>query len=145
MDKSISTTYLKINSTSKSLTKNARQQILLKIIYGLGDYISLNNILSEYESILGVTGIDSGIIEQDLQELVANNEIKLSNNKFHLSTSKRRKISEVYAQSVSIEENIIETFFTPFFVGSRNIYKIKGFKWKMERPEFNSVIICHFS
>lgn len=115
MDKSISTTYLKINSTSKSLTKNARQQILLKIIYGLGDYISLNNILSEYESILGVTGIDSGIIEQDLQELVANNEIKLSNNKFHLSTSKRRKISEVYAQSVSIEENIIETFFTPFF------------------------------
>ena len=83
MDKSISTTYLTINSTSKSLTKNARQQILLKIIYGLGDYISLNNILSEYESILGVTGIDSGIIEQDLQELVANNEIKLSNNKFH--------------------------------------------------------------
>ena len=115
MDKNISTTYLKINSTSKSLTKNARQQILLKIIYGLGDYISLNNILSEYESILGVTGIDSRVIEQDLHELVANNEIKRSNNKFHLSTSKRRKISEVYAQSVSIEENIIETFFTPFF------------------------------
>ena len=115
MDKILQTMYLRLDSTTKSLSKNAISQLLIKILYANSNSLSENQIISEYKRILNKRKIDETQIKKNIQLLRDDNSINYRKGSYYLSTNKRNKMQLSYQASEERESQIIETYFTPCF------------------------------
>lgn len=114
MDDVLKSIYLRLDSTTRSLTKNAISQLLIKIIY-FKEYSSKSDIILEYKNIIHIKQINDDDIDNCLRSLVTNHEIILNKGSYHLSASKRDKIRDSCEASSNRKKNIIDRFFRPYF------------------------------
>jgi len=115
MDKILKSIYLRLDSTTQSLTKNAISQLLIKIIYANINSISEKEIISAYKNVIGKNKIDEEKVKDCLKQLVDEKSIIRQRGVYHISTNKREKINLSYRESETRKNQIIETFFKPFF------------------------------
>lgn len=69
MDKTLRTIYLKVKSETKTLTKSAIAQILVKIIFSVEHRVSFNEIISLYKNFIGRKQVDETAISEILNTL----------------------------------------------------------------------------
>jgi hypothetical protein len=115
MDKILKTMYLRLDSTAKSLMKNAISQLLIKILYANTKSLSESQILTEYKKVLSKKNTNENQIKENLQILCDDNSIIFHKGQYHLSTNKREKINKSYQESEDRKKQIIENYFKPFF------------------------------
>ena len=113
MDKTLKAIHLRLDSTSKSLTKNAISQLIIKILYQYKNPIDLKTIVGELKSILKTT-IDQKRIDDELEKLLHNQEIKYEKKKYSLSRPNRRTLEKRYVESEDRLKRIIAKYFRPF-------------------------------
>ena len=122
MDKILKTLYLRVDSTNKSLTKNAISQLIIKILYSNTKRLTVREICSECNSVMKCNGTDA-LVESIVQRLLDDNQIKHKSGQYYLSTAKRNKIDISYQESESRLDRIIDTYFKPC---STDVDEIKG-------------------
>jgi hypothetical protein len=120
MDNILKTMYLRLDSTTKSLTKNAISQLLIKILYASSKSLTENQLISEYKRILNKKKIDENQIKKNIQLLCDDNSIRRQRGSFYLSQNKRDKIDQSYKESEARKQRIIELYFKPLY-SDRNI------------------------
>ena len=116
MDKILKTMYLRLDSTTKSLTKNAISQLLIKIVYANNNQLSVNQVISEYKKVLNKK-INEDLVKENLTNLVKDGSIKYQSGRYYLSKNKIDKIDLSYKESENRKTQIIETYFKPYFSG----------------------------
>lgn len=114
MDKILKTMYLRLDSTTNSLTKNAISQLLIKILYASKNPLNENQIISEYKNILKKKKINENQIKDNLKLLIGDNSIRYNKGYYYLSTNKREKIDKSYNESEERKLQIIDNYFKPF-------------------------------
>lgn len=113
MDKTLRTIYLKVKSETKTLTKSAIAQILVKIIFSVEHRVSFNEIISLYKNFIGRKQVDETAISEILNTLCLSSEIKKSpTNLYYLIPSRRKEIQECYNESTRRTEKIINKYFS---------------------------------
>lgn len=112
MKKNLQTIYLRLDSSSKSLTKRALAQLLLKIIYFLDIPPSRTKITGELASILG-TKINSLKINDALNLLLTDNKILESNGKYSITPSKKGSIETAVNEFENRQKKVISKYFSP--------------------------------
>lgn len=113
MDKILKALHLRLDSTSKSLTKNAISQLIIKILFQHISPITFSQIEEDLKSVLG-TKIDSERIEKGIEKLLDKNEINFSKKRYSLTRSNRKTLDGRYTESQSRLNRIIEKYFQPF-------------------------------
>lgn len=113
MDKILKALHLRLDSTSKSLTKNAISQLIIKILFQYESAINLSQIENELKSILN-TSIEKSRIEKGIEKLLENKEIKYEKKKYSLTKSNRRTLENRYSESQERLNRIIDKYFSPF-------------------------------
>ena len=91
MKKNLQTIYLRVDSSSKSLTKRALAQLLLKIIYFFEGPSSKEQVTNELSGILG-TSINPDRINDAFELLKTDGKITEEHDKYSIVQSKREKI-----------------------------------------------------
>ncbi|MFP9119012.1 hypothetical protein ACLI08_14570 [Flavobacterium sp. RNTU_13] len=113
MDKIIKTLHLRLDSTSRSLTKNAISQLIVRILFQNGKPLTLGQIGTQVASLLQTSIAEERIID-GISKLSEKNEIKLIKDKYDLTKSNRRTLEKRYEESKDRLERIIDNYFTPF-------------------------------
>lgn len=113
MDKTLKTLHLRLDSTSKSLTKNALSQLIIKILFKDDKSKSINEIQSELK-IIFKTDISLERIEFSLSKLVELDEISLKSKLYKLSRSNRRILGKRYEETKQRLDRIIKKHFEPY-------------------------------
>ena len=113
MDKILKALHLRLDSTSKSLTKNAISQLIIKILFQHKSPIDLKTIGEDLKSILKTT-IDQQRIDDGLKKLLDKQEIKYEKKKYSLTRSNRRTLDKRYSESEERLKRIITKYFQPF-------------------------------
>lgn len=113
MDKILKALHLRLDSTSKSLTKNAVSQLIIKILFQHSNPINISTIEDDLKSILK-TSIEKTRIEESLQKLLDNQEIKYEKKKYSVTRSNRRTLDKRYAESEERLERIVAKYFQPY-------------------------------
>jgi hypothetical protein len=112
MKNTLQAIYLKIDTTSKSLAKNALSQLILKILFLYDKELSINDIKSEIDSLLD-TNIKLDRVEDALTLLIDENKIQCENENYFLSKNRKRKIDIAYQEYNNRIFRIIDKFFSP--------------------------------
>lgn len=112
MKNTLQSIYLKIDTTSKSLAKNALSQLILKILFLYDKELSINDIKNEINSLLD-TNIKRDRVEDALTLLIEENKIQLENENYSLSKNRKRKIDIAYQEYNNRILRIIDKFFSP--------------------------------
>ncbi|HUW06885.1 MAG TPA: hypothetical protein VMW01_11555 [Williamwhitmania sp.] len=112
MKNTLQAIYLKIDTTSKSLAKNALSQLILKILFLYDKELSINDIKNEINSLLD-TNIKRDRVEDALNLLIEENKIQLENENYSLSKNRKRKIDIAYQEYNNRILRIIDKFFSP--------------------------------
>lgn len=113
MDKILSTLYLKVKSETKTLTKSAIAQILVKIIFSNDERMSFEKVVSAYKDFLGRKTVDENTIAEILDNLCKTSEIKISpKNEYYITESRRKQIAEYCEASRKRNESIIDRYFS---------------------------------
>lgn len=120
MKKKLQTIYLRVDSSSRSLTKRALAQLLLKIIYSFKNPPSKKEIIDELSGILG-TVISNEKIETAFELLLTDNKIFESQNKYIISTAKREQIDIALTEYENRQKRIIESYFSPISTSTDTI------------------------
>lgn len=113
MDKTLKTLHLRLDSTSKSLTKNAISQLIIKILFSSSKELTIEEIEIELKTILK-TKISLSRTEESIQKLIDKKEIVLKTKKYKLTNSNRKSLDKRYAESNNRLERIIQKYFYPF-------------------------------
>lgn len=113
MDKILKALHLRLDSTSKSLTKNAISQLIIKILFQHTNPISFTQIEDDLKSILK-TKIDPERVEKGVEKLLDKNEIKYQKKKYSLTRSNRKTLETRYSESQSRLDRIICKYFEPY-------------------------------
>lgn len=113
MDKILKALHLRLDSTSKSLTKNAVSQLIIKILFQHSNPISLSEIEKDLKSILK-TSIEQTRIENGIEKLLDKQEIKYEKKKYSLTRSNRRVLEKRYSESKERLERIVTKYFQPY-------------------------------
>lgn len=113
MDKILKALHLRLDSTSKSLTKNAVAQLIIKILFQHSNPINISTIEDDLKSVLK-TSIEKSRIEESLQKLLDNQEIKYEKKKYAVTRSNRRTLDKRYAESEERLERIVAKYFQPY-------------------------------
>lgn len=113
MDKIVKTLHLRLDSTSKSLTKNAVSQLIVKILFQSSNPLTIGQIGTEVARILQTSILDTRISES-LEKLLEKEEIKFVDKRYALTKSNRRTLEKRYDESKERLERIIDNHFTPF-------------------------------
>jgi hypothetical protein len=113
LDKILKALHLRLDSTSKSLTKNAVSQLIIKILFQHSNPINISTIEDDLKSILK-TSIEKTRIEESLQKLLDNQEIKYEKKKYSVTRSNRRTLDKRYAESEERLERIVAKYFQPY-------------------------------
>ena len=114
MDKTLKMMYLRLDSTTKSLTKNAISQLLIKILYAKNKQLTESQVIAEYKTILNKK-VNEDQIRENLTKLIEDNSIRYQSGSYYLSKNKRDKINLSYKESEERKEQIIETYIKPYF------------------------------
>ncbi|RLD59101.1 MAG: hypothetical protein DRJ01_11760, partial [Bacteroidetes bacterium] len=122
MDKTLKTLHLRLDSTSKSLTKNAIGQIIVKILFLAEKQLSDIEICEQVNKVLNVKMSNERIFES-INKLSAEKEIKEKKKIYYLSASKKRKISQLYTDAKKRLNRIIDNYFKPFETKEQEIKK----------------------
>lgn len=112
MKNTLQAIYLKIDTTSKSLAKNALSQLILKILFYYDKELSGIEIKNEVNSLLEAN-LKRDRIDDALNLLVDENKIKFENEKYSLSSNRKRKIDIAYQEYYNRIFRIIDKFFSP--------------------------------
>lgn len=120
MDKTLKTLYLRLDSTSKSLTKNAISQLIIKVLFSNQNPISFIDLENGIKEVLK-TSIDTKRIEEGIEKLLEKEEINFSKKQYSLTRSNRRTLDKKYVESKERLERIVEVNFTPYHSDSASI------------------------
>lgn len=120
MKKKLQTIYLRVDSSSRSLTKRALAQLLLKIIYSFKNPPNKKEIIDELSGILG-TVISNEKIETAFELLLTDRKIFESQNKYIISTAKREQIDIALTEYENRQKRIIESYFSPISTSTDTI------------------------
>jgi hypothetical protein len=112
MKKTLQTIYLRIDSSSKSLTKRALAQLLLKIIYFFDKPPSKEQIVSELTGILGAS-LNSTKIDEALDLLITDNKIQETKGQYIIDPNKRKKIKIAVDEFFNRQNRILDRYFGP--------------------------------
>ena len=133
MKNALKAIYLRLDSTSQTLSKSALAQLILKVIFYSPETISADEIQQEVEGLL-----DSNIhIDRILSaiELLGNEgKIFFEGNKYYINPVRKGKIEHVFTEYDERVNRIIENFFQPVKSTQENLRK-----W------FENVTISYFT
>ena len=90
---------LQLDDQSRRLTRTARCQVLIKIIYRFGEQVGFSDISSNFKKFLKKKDFPNSTIESDLSYLVEQNEIQFKKGRYYLSTNKKTKIDKALKES----------------------------------------------
>lgn len=121
----LQTIYLRFDSASKSLTKRALAQLILKIIYSLDSSPTKDEIVNELSGILETT-ISTEKINAAFELLLNENKITASNGKYSIDPNKRTKIETAYNEFINRQNKIIDKFFND--VSSQRNFVLQWFE-----------------
>ena len=110
MKKILQTMYLRIDSSSKSLTKRALAQLILKIIYFFDSAPTKDTIVKELSGILGTT-LNHKKIDDAFELLLNEKEIFQSKGRYSIEQKKKNKIDSAYNEFINRQNRIIDKFF----------------------------------
>lgn len=110
MKKILQTLYLRVDSSSKSLTKRALAQLLLKIIFFLDGQATKDKITYELNSILGAK-ISPDRINDAFDILITDKKIFPKGDTFTISQDKEQKIKAAYDELIAKQKRVIEKYF----------------------------------
>ena len=113
MDKILKSLHLRIDSTSKSLTKNAISQLIIKILFQHSNPVDLKTITDDLKKILK-TKIDQNRIDEGISKLLKEQKIKYEKKKYSLTRSNRRNLEKRYLESQERLKRILSKYFQPF-------------------------------
>lgn len=117
MDEILRSLYLRLDTNTSYLAKNAESQLLVKIIYQ-NPKTTFHNIFEGYQKIV------KSITQQRLQELIDNllirQEISKYKGRYDISRSKRTKIEKAHTESRERFDRIVQSF-APYFSETKNI------------------------
>jgi hypothetical protein len=114
--------YLRLDTTSKSLSKTALAQMILKIIYFYNAPIELTKIENELKGCLSTTVRKERIIEA-VELLIKENKIAFEHNKYRVRNSRKKKIDEALNEHNIRINRIVEKFFANTKSGNTAIKK----------------------
>jgi len=112
MKNTLQAIYLKIDTTSKSLAKNALAQLILKILFYYDKKLSIDEIKNDVNSLLK-TNLRKDRIEDAIKLLLDESKIYSENNNYQLTKSRKRKIDIAYQEYTNRIFRIISKFFSP--------------------------------
>jgi len=112
MKKTLQTIYLRVDSSSKSLTKRALAQLLLKIIYFFDTPSTKEQVTIELSGILG-TSISSNKIDDALELLQTDGKSLERHGKYSIFPEKKKKIDIAVNEYNNRQNRIIEKYFGP--------------------------------
>ncbi|MFZ3090749.1 MAG: hypothetical protein WA240_09025 [Nitrospirota bacterium] len=110
MKKILQTMYLRVDSSSKSLTKRALAQLILKIIYSLDSFPTKDEIVKELSGILETT-VSNNKIADAFKLLLNENKISESRGRYSIDQNKKNKIETAYNEFLNRQNRIIDKFF----------------------------------
>jgi hypothetical protein len=113
LDKILKTLHLRLDSTSKSLTKNAVSQLIIKILFQHSNPLRFIEIEEGLKLFLKTT-IEEIRIEKALEKLIDNQKIKYEKKKYSLTRSNRKTIEKRYSESKDRLDRIVTKYFHPF-------------------------------
>jgi hypothetical protein len=125
MKKILLTMYLRVDSSSKSLTKRALAQLILKIIYSLNSPPTQIEIANELSGILETT-ISSEKIAVALELLLNEKKIYESKRRYSIDQYKQKKIEAAYNEFNNRQNRIIDKFFNK--VSSQRNFVLQWFE-----------------
>ena len=123
--KILQTMYLRFDSSSKSLTKRALAQLILKTIYSLDKSPTKGEIVNELSGILETT-ISNEKITDALSLLLNENKISESRGIYHIDQNKKNKIETAYNDFINRQNGIIDKFFNK--VASKKNHVLQWFE-----------------
>jgi hypothetical protein len=120
MKKGLQTIYLRVDSASKSLTKRALAQLILKIIYSFNSPPAKEGIVVELSAILR-TSISSEKIKSAFELLFSEDKISDKQGKYIISPVTKQKIDIAVSEFENRQKRIIERYFSPITTASNII------------------------
>ncbi len=117
MKKNLQTIYLRVDSSSKSLTKRALAQLLLKIVYFHGSPPTKAQVSSELAAILG-TSINTSKIDDAFELLTTDGKIIEKQGKYTIAADKKEKIDIAVNEFNNKQTRILENYFLPISTDS---------------------------
>jgi predicted nucleic acid-binding protein len=115
MDNILKSMYIRLDSTTKSLTKNAVSQLIIKILYASQSPLTKEEITTKYKELLNKRRINEEHLLDVLNGLESSNSVRCRKKRYYLTTNKKEKIEKVYQESIDRIQSIIDTYFKPFF------------------------------
>jgi hypothetical protein len=125
MKKILQTMYLRVDSPSKSLTRRALAQLILKIIFYLDSSPTKDEIVNELSGILKTT-ISNEKIADAFNLLLSNNNISELSNRYSIAKNKKDTIQTAYDEFINRQDRIIKKFFNS--VSSQRKYVLEWFE-----------------
>ena len=125
MKKILQTMYLRVDSSSKSLTKRALAQLILKIIYSFESEPTKDAIVKDLIGVLGTT-ISNGKIDDAFKLLLNEKKISESKGRYSIDQNKKNKIDEAYNEFINRQGRIIDKFFND--VSSKRNFVLQWFE-----------------
>jgi hypothetical protein len=125
MKKILQTIYLRFDSSSKSLTKRALADLILKIIYSFNSSPNQDEIVKELSGVLGTT-ISNEKIAAAFALLLNENKITASNGRYSIDQNKKIKIDTAYNEFIDRQNRIIDKFFND--VSSQRNFVLQWFE-----------------
>lgn len=113
MDKTLKTLHLRLDSTSKSLTKNAIGQVIVKMLFLAEKSLSAKEICNQVDRVFS-TKLEEQKIIDSINKLSGEKLIKEKKKKYYLATTQKKKINQAYVESKERLDRIIEVYFEPF-------------------------------
>lgn len=117
MDEILHALYLRLDTTTNYLAKNAESQLLVKIIYQ-NPNATFKEILEGYKRI--VKNANEQRLEELINDLLERKEIFQNKHRYNISRSKREKIQKAHAESRERFARIVKDF-EPYFSETKNI------------------------
>ena len=112
---------LQLDDQSKRLTRTARCQVLIKIIYRLGEQVNYAQIASDFKRFLKKKDFPDATIESDLSYLIEQHEIQHTKGRYYLSTNKRSKIDKALQESENRLNDMVSRYFTNLYSSTTQI------------------------
>lgn len=137
MKKILQTLYLRFDSSSKSLTKRALAQLILKILYCFDSAPTKDRIVKELSGVLGAT-IRNEKIHGAFELLLNQKNISHSQGRYSIDPDTKNKIDSAYNEFISRQDRIIDKYFNN--VSSKKSFVLQWFEDTMIAffKEYNS-------
>jgi len=110
MKEALSTVYLRLDSSSRSLTKTALSQVVLKIAYSLNREFTRREISRAIKECLNTT-INDEKLDDALNLLCQENVLKKDAKKFYIGTKSRTTLEDAYKKHIARLNTVLEIYF----------------------------------